>query len=113
MTATPEFPNDENGQVLRRMFDGGDALTQARVVDFCFVFPDREAALAFLRDVEDRTLETCLSWYQEKSMWEVIVKRHMIPQHATIRAMESMLTQKAENLGGKPDGWGCMQTKMR
>jgi len=66
LTATPEFPNDENGQVLRRM-----------------------------------------------SMWEVIVKRHMIPQHATIRAMESMLTLKAENLGGKPDGWGCMQTKMR
>jgi hypothetical protein len=103
------FPNDENGRVLRRMYDGGDDLTQSRVVDFCFVFPDRAHALAFVRDVADQTLETCLSWYQGKSMWQIIVKRDMVPEHASITAMESTLTLKANQAGGKADGWGCMQ----
>jgi hypothetical protein len=110
MNATPDFPDDENGRLLRRMSDGGDDLTQPRIVDFCFVFPDREQALVFVRDVADQTIfETCLSWYRAKSLWEVIVKREMIPDHARITATESLLTQKANKVGGKADGWGCMQ----
>jgi hypothetical protein len=113
MSETPRFANDENGRVLRRMYDGGDDLTQSRVVDFCFVFSDREQALAFVRNVDDQTVETCLSWYREKSMWQVVVKRDMVPEHASITAMESILTLKAKQAGGEADGWGCMQIPKR
>ena len=51
MRATPNFPNDDNGQVLQRMHEGGDDLTKARNIDFCFVFPDRTQALAFIQRV--------------------------------------------------------------
>ncbi len=108
MNAMPHFPNDENGRVLQRMYAGGDDLTRSRVVDFCFVFPDREQALTFVREVADQTVETCLSWYRGKSMWEVIVKRDMLPDHGGITQMESALTAKAEKVGGKADGWGCL-----
>jgi hypothetical protein len=109
MSVTPYFPEDENGQILRQMYDSGDDLTQSRVVDFCFVFPDRKQALAFVEDAGDTAVETCLSWYQGKSMWQVIVKRDMVPDHAGITAMESGLTLKAEKSGGSADGWGCLQ----
>lgn len=109
MNEIPQFPNDENGRVLRQMFDGGDDLTQSRIVDFCFVFTDRGQALAFVRDVDDQTVETCLSWYRGKSVWQVIVKHGMVPEHARITAMESILTVKAKKAGGSADGWGCMQ----
>jgi hypothetical protein len=109
MNEMPHFPNDENGQLLRQMYDAGDDITRSRMVDFCFVFTDRERALAFVRDVNDENAETCLSWYREKAKWQVIVKYDMLPDHAKITAMESVLTSKAEMAGGMSDGWGCMQ----
>ncbi len=42
MSEPLEFPADENGHVLRQIQDGGHDLTQPRVVDFCFVFPERK-----------------------------------------------------------------------
>jgi len=42
MSEPLKFPADENGDVLRQMHDGGADLTQPRVVDFCFVFPERK-----------------------------------------------------------------------
>jgi hypothetical protein len=113
MNATPDFPDDDNGGVLRRLYDCGDDLTQSRIVDFCFIFPDREQALAFVRDVADQTVKTRLSWYQARSMWQVIVKRDMIPDHGGITPMESALTMKANKVGGKADGWGCMAIPRR
>jgi hypothetical protein len=75
MNETPHFPNDENGQVLRQTYDGGDDLARSRIVDFCFVFPDREQALAFVRDVDDRNVETCWSLCRGKAMWQVMIVR--------------------------------------
>lgn len=109
MNTTPHFPNDENGRVLRQMYDGGDDLIQSRLVDFCFAFPDREQALAFIRDVDNQEVETCLSWYRPKSLWQVIVKHDMVPNHTDITTLEANLTLKAKKAGGDADGWGCMQ----
>jgi hypothetical protein len=95
------------------MLDGGDDLTQSRVVDYCFVFPDREQALAFVRDVDDQAFEACVSWYRVKSMWQVVMKRDMVPDYAGITAVESTLTLKAKKAGGRADGWGCMQIPRR
>jgi hypothetical protein len=44
MTAEWNFPNDENGDVLRRMHRDGDDLTKARDIEFTvgmrFMLPD-------------------------------------------------------------------------
>ena len=109
MNETPHFPKDVNGQILRQMYDAGDDIKQSRIVDFCFIFTDRERALAFVRDVYDENVETCLSWYREKARWQVIVKCDMLPEHAKITAIESALTSIAKKVGGMPDGWGCMR----
>ena len=34
--SAPHFPDDENGDVLRRMHEHGDDLSQPRMMDFCF-----------------------------------------------------------------------------
>jgi len=104
-----DFPDDENGDVLRRMQHGGDDLTQPRIIDFCFAFAERRQALAFAEVVDDRDLEVCISYYEERDMWQAIVKRYMIPTHRDITALESSLTAHAESVGGDADGWGCMK----
>jgi hypothetical protein len=110
--SAPKFPDDENGGVLRRMYDGGDDLSQPRIVDFCFAFSQRRQALAFAEIIDDRDLEVCISYYEEREMWQAIVKRHMIPTHREITHVESVMSAHAESVGGEPDGWGCMQVKL-
>lgn len=91
------------------MRDGGDSLTQPRIVDFCFAFPERRQALAFAEIVDDRELEVCISYYEERYMWQTIMKRYMVPNHADITALEFKLAQLAGPIGGEADGWGCMR----
>jgi Regulator of ribonuclease activity B len=95
------------------MYERGDDLTQARTVDFCFAFPERSQALAFAETVDDRNLEVCVSYYEERKMWQAIVKRHMMPAHDEITSFESTLTSRAEQVGGEGDGWGCMLVKKK
>ncbi len=77
------------------------------MMDFCFAFPGRRQALAFAELVDDRELEVCISYYEEREMWQAIVKRHMIPTHREIAALELALSANAESVGGEPDGWSC------
>jgi len=113
MDASLQFPGDENGGVLRRMFDDGDDLSEPRMMDFCFAFPERKQALSFAELVDERKLEVCISYYPEREMWQAIVHRHMIPTHRDITALESDLSVRAERVGGEADGWGCMIVKRK
>ncbi len=109
MNTPPQFPHDDNGDVLLRMYAAGDDLTKPRMIDFSFIFPERRQALAFADIVDDKDKEVCISYYEDREMWEVIVQHHMVPDHSAIAAMEAALTVKADSVGGKADGWGCMQ----
>jgi hypothetical protein len=113
MGESPQFPNDENGTVLRRMLDAGDDLSEARRIDFSFVFLERRQALAFAEIVEEREMEVCISYYAGREMWQSQVHRYMIPTHQDITALELELTERAESVGGEADGWGCMAIKKK
>ena len=111
MSDPSQIPNDANGDVLRRMLRDGDDLSKPRMIDFCHIFPERRQALAFADIVDDREFEVSISYYEERDMWQTIVKRHMVPTHADITEFELLLASKAESLGGKADGWGCFVQK--
>jgi hypothetical protein len=111
MNTPRQFPSDNNGDVLRRMYVGGDDLSQARTVDFCFIFSERQQALAFADIVDDLDKTVCISYYEGREMWQVIVQSYMIPTYSDITDLEAALTIKAERVGGRADGWGCMRVK--
>ena len=111
MEASPQFPGDVNGDVFRRMVSGGDDLSKPRTIDFCHIFPERRQALAFADVVDDRELKVCISYYEQRDVWQVTVKRHMVPTYQDVTSLELSLAAKAESLGGKADGWGCMTIK--
>jgi hypothetical protein len=108
VSASPSFPDDDNGFVLREMVARGDDLAQPRMMDFCFAFPERRQALAFAEIVDDRELEVSISFYEERDMWQAIVRRYMVPTHGEITAVEMTLSDHAQSVGGEPDGWGCI-----
>lgn len=103
------IPNDENGAVLMRMRKGGDSLEKSRIIDFCFAFPERQQALEFAAAIPEVEYEVCISRYEERGMWQVIVKKFMKPEHADISLIEADLGARAADSGGEADGWGCMR----
>jgi hypothetical protein len=111
MGVPSHIPNDANGDVLRRMIKDGDDLSRPRMMDFCYIFPERRQALAFAEIVDDRELEVRISYNKEREMWDTIVKRNMIPTHEGITTFELSLAAHAELVGGEADGWGCMTIK--
>jgi hypothetical protein len=105
------FPNDENGDVLRRMWEGGDKLTQARDIDFTVVFPNHSAAEEFaehLRQAGHKTSVTESKCVPELP-WDVLVTTHTQPSHFGITEFEETLEAMATPLGGRNDGWCCVR----
>jgi hypothetical protein len=102
------FPDDENGDTLRRIEAKGDDF-RARDVDFNVVFPDEELAERFaveLRDVGYRA-SVGLSHVRADAPWDVRVVRHMELSHEQIGEFENLLERIAAPFGGYNDGWGC------
>ena len=111
MTELSAFPNDENGDVLRRMQANGDDLSKTRCIDFTVVFPSEEKAKEFMQRFSalgyTTTIENtaCI----EGMPWDVIVIKKMVPTHLAIASFELELETIAKTLGGRNDGWGCFE----
>lgn len=107
------FPDDANGDVLRRMLASGDDLSRARIIDFTTVFPDQTSALSFAQFFKLKGYSTDVehSACVETLPWDVVVKKSMIPEHRAITAFESELESRAGVFGGRNDGWGCFEQK--
>jgi hypothetical protein len=105
-----QFPNDENGDVLRRMAAQGIDLVSPRVIDFEHCFPDEPAARAFLATVLPTVAEARLIRPDPKngSGWEVQCRDRMVPTHAAITETERRLADVAARFGGYADGWGSL-----
>ncbi len=103
------YPDDDNGDVLRRMEKQGDDLTLARDIDFSVVFPVEHAAERFAEHF--RALGLAVSVYFAETTaecpWNVNVVKLMTPSHQEIGDFEEILQNVANTLGGHNDGWGC------
>lgn len=108
---THDFPNDENGNVLRGLMESGDMLTEPREINFHFIFPARSKAIGFIEILEDKQLRLEISWSDERELWQVTVVQHMVPDHSAITKLENRLADMAHPLNGSDDGWGCFAIK--
>lgn len=105
-----QYPDDENGAVLRGMAEQGIDLVSPRMMDFEYCFPDEAAARQFLAAVKGTVHETRLFApdSDDGNGWEVQCRQRMVPTHAAITETERRLAYVAERFGGFPDGWGSL-----
>lgn len=109
MSSETNFPEDENGQVLRQMAEQGDDLSVPREIDFAVIFPAEEAALEFALRLLKSGQKVSFSEYEENDEmpWQVLAHPFMEPTHENIFGYEDLLAKEAAALGGRNDGWGC------
>jgi len=103
-------PNDDNGDVLRRLQAKGDSLTQARNIDFTVVFKQKNAAEQFAEHFRKQGYPVSIDGPDSMTdfPWDVVVVKHMIPSHQEIGDFEASLQEVADTLDGHNDGWGCI-----
>ena len=104
-----ESSEEENAEVLRRMADDGDDLTQARHIDFHHLFALEEDALTFKEIARNQGHWADHDFWNEPNAWLTTVHVRMVPTVEEITAMELTLDEIARSFGGEPDGWGCME----
>jgi hypothetical protein len=108
MSMSPsQFPDDVNGQALRRMAAAGDDLSRPRRIEFYFVFTDEQSAWSFGESIQDNCDGIHIR-FADPTRPVVTVRRILVPDHSLITRFELFLTEKALSHGGCPDGWGSM-----
>ena len=104
-----EFPNDDNGDLHRRLKEDGDDLSKPRDIDFTVVFPEETAAHAFADEIRllGYQVEVERTATAERLPWDPRVLRNMVPTHEAISEFQGRLEQAASQRGGRNDRWGC------
>jgi|SRR5665213_3623297 len=104
------YPDDDNGDVLRRIEAGGNDLNLSRAVDFTVVFPNENSAEQFATHFRGLgyTVSVEFSETAEGFPWDVVVVKHMALSHKAIGDFEDLLQSVADANGGQNDGWGCV-----
>jgi hypothetical protein len=103
------YPNDVNGDALRRMESEGDDLTRPRNIDFTVVFADTSSAERFAEHFRALGYEVSVERTDTDPdfPWDVVVVKRMVPSHDGISGFENLLQSVAGRWGGHIDGWGC------
>lgn len=105
-----ETTEEQNAEVLKRMAKDGDDLTKARDIDFHHHFATEAEAIAFEEEVREQGYpHVDRDNWGEQDGWLTSVHVRMVPDLDEINATEEDLNQIAAAMGGKPDGWGCME----
>jgi hypothetical protein len=77
------YPDDDNGDVLRRLEGQGDDLTKVRNIDFSVVFPHESAAENFAKHFRAQGYAASVYFAEEMKYfpWNVTVVKNMVPLH--------------------------------
>jgi Regulator of ribonuclease activity B len=103
------YPNDDNGETLRRMEAQGDDLTRPRNIDFTVVFADENSAKQFSERLQGLGYEPSLEFTETAKgfPWDVVIVKNLTPSHQEIGEFERLLQGIADSFNGHNDGWGC------
>ena len=108
------FPDDENGDVFRRMQQSGfDFALPHDVEFFAFFATETDADACAMMFVADRAAGDPLVGIETRPShrggMEPELVRRMVLTHDAVTAFERLFRQRADAHGGTLDGWGVLQ----
>jgi hypothetical protein len=102
-----EFPNDADGDALRRFVDGGSDLSKPMTIDFQVAVPDEAAANGLAEVVDKLGYRATIYASQECSLpWTCECSTRMLATYDGVIAIQTELARLAKPFRGHPDGWG-------
>ena len=101
-----DYPNDDDGDALRRIAESGSDMSQPMLVDFFIAVHDEQMARAVADAVGPKGYAIELDHDDEDDDWSCCCSREMLLTHDAVVAAQAELQRLAEPLGGEVDGWG-------
>jgi regulator of RNase E activity RraB len=102
-----DFPDDADGDALRRFVDGGSDLSKPMLINFQVAVPDEKAAQG-MADVALK-LGYRVSVHESPGCsrpWTCECSTRMLVSYDGVIAIQKELAKLASPFGGHPDGWG-------
>jgi regulator of RNase E activity RraB len=102
-----DFPNDAQGDALRRLVASGNNLSKPMFIDFHVAAPD-ETAASGIAEVANK-LGYRVTIYATPTCalpWTCQCSTRMLVTYASLDAIEAELAALAMPFGGRADGWG-------
>lgn len=101
-----EYPNDADGDALRRLVADGNDMAAPMVIDFPVVLPTEAAAQQFAVLAAAKSYAVQIWQHDDDSDWDVICAIEMVPTYADVVRIQAELSELAEPFGGICDSWG-------
>src|SRR5262249_42863881 len=106
MSEPRDFPNDADGDAMRRVIAGGSNLDRPMSIDFTVHVPDGHVVQEVAVRANQLGYVTKVSQDEEDWAWTCYCKKSMLLQYPGVPEPEAELNEAAEPLGGFCDGWG-------
>jgi len=101
-----DFPDDSDGDALRRLVESGADLTVPMKVDFQVAMLD-DASSKELAKLASKYGYRCAVYPNEVSSgWTCECSTRMLVTYEALLAIQGELAHLSRRFGGKPDGWG-------
>ena len=101
-----EFPDDVDGETLRRVVDAGADLLRPMVINFSVAAPDEAAARAIATIVAAVGFDPSLGEDEKSKAWSVYCSKSMLATYDGVVAEQIVLAALVAPHGGAYEGWG-------
>ena len=100
------YPDDADGDALRRVADAGADMSQPMVIEFSVDVPNEHAARRVAEVVAARGFEPSIFHSDEDHSWSVYCAKEMLATYEGVIEVQSELNKLLQPYGGDCDGWG-------
>ena len=102
----PTYPNDSDGDALRRVATNGSDMSAPMEIDFPVLFTSEAKARAFAPVAIGLGYRVEIDAHENDSNWDVMCSRRMVPNYDELIRIQDELNRAAMPFDGKSDGWG-------
>ena len=99
------YPNDGDGEALRRVAQDGSDMSKPMDIDFAVAARDEGSARAIARAAADRGYRTSVE-QDGAGAWSCYCTRTMVATYEAVVEGQTELDGLGRLLGGHADGWG-------
>ena len=107
----PQYPNDADGDALRRVLADGSDMSKPMEIDFAVAVPSREAGERVAEQAKQRGFRVDLvpDAHEEEpdaTTWTCYCTKTMVPEYDELLSVQRELDDLSKPFGGWSDGWG-------
>lgn len=100
------YPNDTDGDALRRVAASGSDMTRPMEIDFHIAAPDRAAAEAIAQIAAKVGYRTKVYRHDDDNPWTCQCSKNILATYDGVVAAQDDLDDLSKPHGGHCDGWG-------